>query len=1010
MRRVRSSVLPRGSVVALVAMLVVVAGGGVGASAASAAVVSVTLEGAAKGSVTSTPAGIDCSNVPGDEATDCSFDFPFALGGIKLSAVAADGAVLKSWTGTAGGTCSGATNPCQTAAVVVNPLAATATFSPKPDKPVVTTGGASDILFPSATLSGTVNPNSSDFGLSGCYFEYGTTTDYGTRTPCRPVTVGPGTGPVAVTASAGSLEPGVVYHYRAVATNLGGSSAGEDQTLTAAAAPADACPNAAIRAQQHVLARTLPNCMAYELVSPPFTLGQKALGGTMFALDGNGAVLASPGAIEDAGGAPDTGGSFYASRTDTGWRTVPLIPPATEFPLWNGSSALGLDFTADGRTSLWWVNRLEDKNTQRYTPVRSDADGNVEVAGPTIDDGVGSGLATGVIATSTDLRTLVISSYRRTFATDGAPDTRLAQRKALYVSRPDADAPGGFMVRQVAFRAGAIMAPSCEVVLGSERTARGAVSADGRRIFFSLSASGACNTNNATGLPANQRAWVRDGAAEPEDLSASKCTVTCGAAAPAYFEGASHDGRRVYFTTAQKLLDSDQDDRADADNAGDTDLYVHDYAYAVNSRLRNVTASGAVGQGAGVLGVVRVSDDGSYVYFVANGRPLAGANARGQEPQAGDNNLYVYHRPRSPLAAPETIGFIGRVDLPDVDRSSGPDGPRRNLFDAQGRPVVTSSDGRFLLFLSYSDLTGERSPGDAFQEPYRYDAVEDELTRIWSTDPAHNGAARTAGVFSPVFGPLELWRDGARQVQRRRGWMISDDGKTVAFSTAERLSPNDVNDKRDAYMWDEQTGAITMLSSGRSTFDVDVSGVSPGGDVFFNSNAALVPQYRSGTVAAYVARRGGGFAAPPEPAEPCSGDGCQGQPTPPLSVAPIGSMSVGGDGNVHVPANATVDVSKLKAVSGASARLRVRVPDAGRISVGGSAIRRANRSASRAGSYSVTVALSARAKKKLKSKKTLKVNVRISYRAKDGQAASKTVSVTFKQPKPKRAKGKKGGR
>ena len=81
--------------------------------------------------------------------------------------------------------------------------------------------------------------------------------------------------------------------------------------------------------------------------------------------------------------------------------------------------------------------------------------------------------------------------------------------------------------------------------------------------------------------------------------------------------------------------------------------------------------------------------------------------------------------------------------------------------------------------------------------------------------------------------------------------MMSDDGKTVGFSTVERLSPNDVNDKRDAYMWDEQTGSFTMLSDGRSAFDVDVSRVSPGGDVFFSSNAALVPQYRSGTVAGY---------------------------------------------------------------------------------------------------------------------------------------------------------------
>jgi hypothetical protein len=58
----------------------------------------------------------------------------------------------------------------------------------------------------------------------------------------------------------------------------------------------------------------------------------------------------------------------------------------------------------------------------------------------------------------------------------------------------------------------------------------------------------------------------------------------------------------------------------------------------------------------------------------------------------------------------------------------------------------------------------------------------------------------------------------------------------------------------------------------------------------------------------------------------------------------------------------------------------------------------------------VKIALSSRAKQKLKKRKTLRVDARISYRAKSGQLATKTVSITFKQPKAKRAKGEKGGR
>jgi hypothetical protein len=994
-RRVRSSVLPRGPVAALVAMLVVVAGGTVGAGAASAAPVTVTLAGSAKGSVTSNPAGIDCSNVPGAEATDCSFDFPFALGGITLSAVAADGAVLKEWTGTVGGTCSGATNPCQTAAILVTPLTATATFSLKPDKPLVTTGAASDIAFPSATLSGTVNPNSADFGLSDCYFEYGTTTDYGAKTPCRPATVGPGTDAVPVTASAGSLEPDAVYHYRVVAANGGGVSAGEDQTFTAAAAPADGCPNAAIRAQQHVLARTLPNCMAYELVAPPFTLGQKVFPGPITP-DGNGLIFTSPGAIEGAGNAPDLGGAFHARRTDEGWRTVPMIPSATEFPTWSAASSQGTDYSVDGHKVLWWVQRREDMNTMRFTPVLSDSDGNVEIVGPTVDDGAGAGgLTSSVIAASADMRTLAIESSRRNMPSDGSVDTRTTSRHSLYVSRPSPDAPGEYRVQQVAFRAGATMLPNCSVRLGSDRSARGAVSDDGRRIFFSFTALGSCTT------AANQRVWVSDGNAEVEDLSASRCTTNCGATAQAYFEVASYDGQRVYFTTEQKLVDGDQDDSARAD------LYVHDMSLPSQDRLRPVTASGSPGEGAGVLGVVRASDNGAYVYFAANGRPLSGANARGEVPQAGNNNLYLYHRPRWPLGAPATIRFVGQLDAADVNRST-----QYSLLNAQDRPVVTSPDGRFLLFAAYSNLTGEKQPGDSERDLFRYDAATDELLRIWSDDPNHNGANRQDGIWPADLGIQENPFNGARQKQRRPKWVISDDGGTVGFATTERLSADDVNDKRDAYMWRADTGSITLLSGGRSIIHQGVGGVSRGGDVFFTSDASLVSEHRSGQTTLFVARRGGGFAPPPEPPEPCHGDGCQGQPTPPPSAPPVGSVSHEGDGNVRVPGplKASINVSKLRAVSGLAGRLKVRVPNAGRISVAGRLVRRTRRSASKAGTYSVRVALRPGARRKLKQNKRLRVVVRISYRMRGGSSASKRVRVTFKQPKSKRAKGKKGGR
>jgi hypothetical protein len=92
--------------------------------------------------------------------------------------------------------------------------------------PLVTTGGAAQVTIASATLTGTVNPR----GLStSYYFQYGTTTAYGSRTP----STGAGKSGAAVAAAAqiGGLGSNTRYHYRLVAHNSDGTTAGSDRTV-----------------------------------------------------------------------------------------------------------------------------------------------------------------------------------------------------------------------------------------------------------------------------------------------------------------------------------------------------------------------------------------------------------------------------------------------------------------------------------------------------------------------------------------------------------------------------------------------------------------------------------------------------------------------------------------------------------------------------------------------------------------------------------------------------------
>jgi kumamolisin len=111
---------------------------------------------------------------------------------------------------------------------------ATATENILPIAPTAATGIASAITGSNATLSGTVNPEGSDTTV---YFQYGTTTGYGSTSASQDV--GSGTSLVVSTETipfAPSTSP-VTYHYRVVATSVGGTTNGPDRTFVSIPEP-----------------------------------------------------------------------------------------------------------------------------------------------------------------------------------------------------------------------------------------------------------------------------------------------------------------------------------------------------------------------------------------------------------------------------------------------------------------------------------------------------------------------------------------------------------------------------------------------------------------------------------------------------------------------------------------------------------------------------------------------------------------------------------------------------
>jgi len=95
--------------------------------------------------------------------------------------------------------------------------------------PTADTDIATNLTGTSATLQGVVNP----VGRETSYqFEYGLTTEYGSKAPATAKSVGSGAEDVVVGEQIANLEPGTTYHYRIVATNEIGEAEGEDLTFT----------------------------------------------------------------------------------------------------------------------------------------------------------------------------------------------------------------------------------------------------------------------------------------------------------------------------------------------------------------------------------------------------------------------------------------------------------------------------------------------------------------------------------------------------------------------------------------------------------------------------------------------------------------------------------------------------------------------------------------------------------------------------------------------------------
>jgi hypothetical protein len=693
-------------------------------------------------------------------------------------------------------------------------------------------------------------------------------------------------------AQISGLAPQTTYRYRVVAQNgTGGPQVGTTESFTTQAP----VPSGSV----------LADGRAWEMVSPldkngadiagiDSVLGVTNGGMVQASADGEKLTYTSVGAFAEPKGAPLVS-QYLSTRTSGGWGVQNITLPinSKSFPTATQGGPYKA-FSTDLSTSLY-DNGVEAENLTSNPPLTADAKpGNKyylrdDLTGAlrALETTRGTGLRPGDLWAGGFLQGVTPDLHHFVFATKG-PAIDLYESVGTGVE-PINILPGGTQPT-----------PSADSTLGgtAERSAGlRPLSADGSRAYFTD--TGALYVREGIGTPQAETVAVGEGLVEPN------------------FKAASADGSVAFFTAGAEGGDLYRFDLADRTF---TDISVDPNPTA---DCRQV--GGAEQCGTSIRGVLGTSEDGSYVYFVANGVLTEAPNPEGRHATPGDCvercNLYVWHDDGTPTGH---ISFIASLSGED-ESNEGHDFPLAAGFAGDWNPLISaltarvSPDGTHVVFMSSADLTSydnsvagggpcdPNSHGQATgcEEVYDYDASGSGHLTCVSCNPT---GARPLG-FSAIPAGTQFEHQGAFYQSR----VLTADGARVFFNSRDALVPQDTNGAQDVYEWEEDGigscakagGCVSLVSSGtddeKSEF---VDAGESGDDVFFDTRAQLVPGDNDQLTDVYDARAPHvpgeqvGFPAAPPPPPPCvGGEACHGDAAPAPAEAGPTTSHFSGPGN-----------------------------------------------------------------------------------------------------------------
>jgi Tol biopolymer transport system component len=800
-------------------------------------------------------------------------------------------------------------------------------FTPEPPGPPTVepeSVGAANVTATSADLGAQIDPIGAD---THYHFQFGTVGCASSPSACTDLPaadVGEGFGDQAAGTHVSSLNPSTTYYFRVLAENgftrESGAVVSEERSFTT---------------QPAAGAFALADSREWEMVSPPNKDGGSiepiTFGGGLIQASEDGSAITyvadAPLGERPAGSRGPEPAQIASTRGEREWSSQDIATPNTKSSGYSAGANIEYQFfSANLSTALVEPFGLTPLAEPPLSPALSPQEEGHQEKTIYLRDSASGGYLPLVTAVSDTAKTAFGLQLKFAGAT---PDLGhvVVQSKVALTSQNAAS--GENLYEWTAGKAPEEQLqlvsvlpngqPAKTAALGDSKgrmATRHAISKDGSRVFWSNGGGTAHLYMRDTQKGQTVQLDAAQGIVEPEQAAAE-------------FQLASGDGSKVFFTDQQRLT-------AEANASfGEPDLYECELVETegkLECKLTDLTPH--VGESASVLGVLPgASEDGSYVYFVANAVLATGAaagncGANGDpSPPGATCNLYVWHNGRTT--------FIARL--------SGEDRPDWQLTPSALEVVTSrvSPNGRYLAFMSARRLTGydnrDANSGVSDEEVYLYDVSSGRLVcascnptgarpvGVLDTKDSGEGLglvvdrrgtweSENLGVDHWLAGSVPGWIGSGSfpSLAQHQPRYLSDSGR-LFFNSNDALVTQDTNGKEDVYEYEpsgegschRENGCLALMSGGTSAQEsafLDAS--ASGNDVFFVTTAKLAPQDADTNFDVYVARVCGTSETlpclPPSSTSPppCRGEACRAAQSPQASFGPPASATLSGSGNV----------------------------------------------------------------------------------------------------------------